>query len=298
MNHNLKVIYIINYKMEESTKKMLFGFFFVLLGISLFIMSILDIRTYQDSDNQTIKDNIDSINTFSHIVIGVSVFIVLTGIILMIRSKRPDFLDFFFRLSPKIAAIIMGVVGVLILSVGIAQRAKINNILPDMSNETAVKSYNDNHTVSASAVLGSNMGIIASGIMFLLAGIVHYFMNREVEVEEPPQQIIKSKARLQYEKGKAYTLILKKELDAEIASGRFDESYLNEKELIYENADAAVEKAWADYKKGIEDALTQSQNVKAAVQASAVGSPLATPVSGQQQQVRGGLDFPPPLRRL
>ena len=283
--------------MEESTKKMLFGFFFVLLGISLFIMSILDIRTYQDSDNQTIKDNIDSINTFSHIVIGVSVFIVLTGIILMIRSKRPDFLDFFFRLSPKIAAIIMGVVGVLILSVGIAQRAKINNILPDMSNETAVKSYNDNHTVSASAVLGSNMGIIASGIMFLLAGIVHYFMNREVEVEEPPQQIIKSKARLQYEKGKAYTLILKKELDAEIASGRFDESYLNEKELIYENADAAVEKAWADYKKGIEDALTQSQNVKAAVQASAVGSPLATPVSGQQQQVRGGLDFPPPYRR-
>lgn len=284
--------------MEESTKKMLFGFFFVLLGISLFIMSILDIRTYQDSDNQTIKDNIDSINTFSHIVIGVSVFIVLTGIILMIRSKRPDFLDFFFRLSPKIAAIIMGVVGVLILSVGIAQRAKINNILPDMSNETAVKSYNDNHTVSASAVLGSNMGIIASGIMFLLAGIVHYFMNREVEVEEPPQQIIKSKARLQYEKGKAYTSDLKSKLDAAIVSGKYDESFLNEQELIYENADAAVEKAWAEYKKGIEEAFTQSQNVKAAVQASAVGSPLATPVSGQQQQVRGGLDFPPPLRRL
>ena len=68
--------------------------------------------------------------------------------------------------------------------------------------------------------------------------------------------------------------------------------------MIYENADAAVEKAWAEYKKGIEEAFTQSQNVKAAVQASAVGSPLATPVSGQQQQVRGGLDFPPPLRRL
>ena len=83
---------------------------------------------------------------------------------------------------------------------------------------------------------------------------------------------------------------------AEESSGNL--SFLNEQELIYENADAAVEKAWAEYKKGIEEAFTQSQNVKAAVQASAVGSPLATPVSGQQQQVRGGLDFPPPLRRL
>ena len=39
-------------------------------------MSILDIRSYQDSDNQTIKDSIDSINTFSHIMMVLSGFSV------------------------------------------------------------------------------------------------------------------------------------------------------------------------------------------------------------------------------
>jgi len=273
--------------MEESTKKMLFGFFFVLLGISLLIMSILDIRSYQDSDNQSIKDNIDVINTCSHIVIGVSVFVVLLGIILMIRSKRQDFLNFFFNLSPRIGSFIMVVFALLILISGIIQRTKINNILPDMSNESAVKSYNDNHTVSASSVLGSNMGMIAIGIILLLAGIAHYFMNRPEEEPQPQQQIIKSKARLQYEKGKAYTADLKAKLNEAIASGKYDESFINEQELIYENADAAVEKAWAEYNKGIEEALLQSHNVKKTIESTKVGSPLATPVSGQVK-----LDYP------
>ena len=105
--------------MEESTKKMLFGFVFVVLGISLFIMSILDIRSYQDSDNQTIKDSIDSINTFSHIMMVLSGFIVLTGIFFMIRSKRQDFLNFFFSLSARTESFIMITIGMLILIIGI-----------------------------------------------------------------------------------------------------------------------------------------------------------------------------------
>lgn len=239
-------------------------------------MSILDIRSYQDTDNQIIKDNIDSINTSSHIMIAISVFILLTGIMFMIRSKRQDFLNIFFSLSARTGSFIMIAIGILILIVGIIQRVKINNILPDMSDENAVKSYNDHHTIPASSVLGSNMGIILFGIIFLFAGIVQFFMNRK---EEP--QLIKSKGRIQYEQGKSYANEKKQEWENAVASGKYDISQLNEMQAIYENADAAVEKAWAEYTKGIDAALAQSHNVKQTIELGKVKTSLSTPVSSQ-----------------
>ena len=264
--------------MEESTKKMLFGFFFVVLGISLFIMSILDIRSYQDSDNQTIKDSIDSINTFSHIMMVLSGFIVLTGIFFMIRSKRQDFLNFFFSLSARTESFIMITIGMLILIIGIIQRVKINSILPDMSDENAVKSYNDHHTLPASSVLGSNMGIIIFGIIFLLAGIVHFFMNRQPDVE--PQKI-KSEAEIEHEKSEAYVAKKKQEWEDAMKSGNYSDDKLDQLKLIYVNADAATKKAWSEYEKTKSAALAQSQSVQQLIEASKVKTSLSTPVSAQ-----------------
>jgi len=271
--------------MEPNTKNLIFGIFFVLLGISLLIMSILDIRTYQDTDNQTIKDNIDFINTCSHIIMIVSAFVVLTGIVFMIRSKRQEFLEFFFSLSPKIKSFIMIAIGLLILIVGILQRVKINNILPDMSNENAVKSYNDNHTVSASSVLGSNMGIISSGIIFLLAGIIHFFMNRDEEVKEEVREevrdggLIKAPARIQYEKDLVHIADLEKSLEDIKNSGKYDEYYIAEQALILKNISSAVENRWQVYQEGIRQAIHDASESEKANKIKKVSTPLPTPLS-------------------
>ena len=276
--------------MDPNTKKLIFGFFFVVLGISLFIMSVLDIRSYQDTDNQTIKDSIDSINTFSHIMMVMAGFIVLTGIFFMIRSKRQDFLNFFFSLSARTESFIMITIGILILIVGIVQRTKINSILPDMSDENAVKSYNDHHTLPASSVLGSNMGIIIFGIIFLLAGIVHFFMNRQPDVE--PQKI-KSDAELEHEKSEAYVSRKKQEWEDAMESGKYSDDKLDQMKLIYLNADAATKKAWSEYENSKLSSLAQSQSVQQSVEASKVKTSLSTPVSAKASApkplIQGGL---------
>ena len=265
--------------MEESTKNLLVGVFFFILGISLFILSILDKRSYEDNENQSIKDNIDSINTCTYIIMGVSLFATLVGVIHIIRSNRPDFLQVLTTLSPRIESFIMIAFALLILIVGIIQRVKINNILPDMSDDSAVKSYNDHHTISASSVLGSNMAIIVSGIVLLGAGIVHFFKNRE---PEPQQEIIKSKAQQQHEKN--MTIVASKK--------KLWEDALEELELIYENARATAEKAYATYKKGIQDAKKEAENSQQELGTSSVKGSLSTPVSLPQTTQKTQFNYP------
>jgi hypothetical protein len=276
--------------MEPNTINLLFGLFFVILGISLLIMSILDIRTYQDTDNQTIKDNIDFINTCSNITMIVSACIILIGIIFMIRSKRQEFFDFFFSLSPKIKSVMIGIIGLLILIVGSLQRVKINNILPDMSNENAVKSYNDNHTVSASSVLGSNMGIIVIGIMLLLSGITHFFMNQEevkeipkenppteIPKENPPKVQITSEAKQQYDKNRSKLDEWKKQLNDNPLG--YDEHKMEEERFKLAHAEADLETAWAKYKSdiatGIASATAATKQARRTVQQGSLSTPVS-----------------------
>lgn len=258
--------------MEESTKQMLFGLFFFILGFSLFIMSILDIRSYQDNDNQIIKDNIDTINSCTYIIMVLAAIMVLTGIMFMIRSKRQDFLDIFFSLSARTGSFIMIAVGILILIIGIVQRVKINNILPDMSDENAIKSYNDHHTLPASSVLGSNLGIIVSGTIFLFAGIVQFFMNRE-----SADKLNKTKAEIQHEKNMKIVESKRKEWEDAVKAGTYSEDKLEELELIYESARSTSEKAWSDYKKGIQKAF--AENTQPIAVPTNVKASLFTPVS-------------------
>ena len=262
--------------MDPNTKNLIFGLFLVILGISLFIMSVMDIRSYADSDNQTIKDNIDVINTCGYIIMVLSVFIFLMGIILIIRWKLGEFLEFLFGLSTRIYSFIMIAIGLLILIVGIVQRKKINNILPDMSDANAVKSYDDHHTIPASSVLGSNMGIIAIGISLVFVGIVYFFMNRE----EPVGKVItnKAQAEIQHEKNMRIVATKKKEWEDAVTAGTYSDNRLEELELVYENARATSEKAWSDYKKGIEKAI--SENTQAILGPTNVKASLSTPVSG------------------
>ena len=275
--------------MEESTKNLLVGVFFFILGISLFILSILDKRSYEDNENQSIKDNIDSINTCTYIIMGVSLFATLVGVIHIIRSNRPDFLQVLTTLSPRIESFIMIAFALLILIVGIIQRVKINNILPDMSDDSAVKSYNDHHTISASSVLGSNMAIIVSGIVLLGAGIVHFFKNRE---PEPQQEIIKSKAQQQHEKNMTIVASKKKLWEDALKSGKYSEDALEELELIYENARATAEKAYATYKKGIQDAKKEAENSQQELGTSSVKASLSTPVSLPQTTQKTQFNYP------
>lgn len=259
--------------MDPNTKNLIFGLFLVILGISLFIMSVMDIRSYADSDNQTIKDNIDVINSCGYIIMVLSVFIFLMGIILIIRWKRGEFLEFLFGLSTRIYSFIMIAIGLLILIVGIVQRTKINNILPDMSDANAVKSYDDHHTIPASSILGSNMGIIAIGIILVLVGIVYFFINRE-----EPVITNKAQAEIQHEKNMRIVASKKKEWEDAVKEGTYSDNRLEELELVYENARATSEKAWSDYKKGIEKAI--SENTQQIVGPTNVKASLSTPVSG------------------
>ena len=260
--------------MEEATKNLLFGVLFFILGMILLILSILDIRSYGDNDNQSIKDSIDTINRLSYIIIVLSLIFIAIGVVIILKKEDLGYLTFFTSLSDRTKSFIMIGTSLLIVMVGIIQRVKINEILPDMSDVNSVKRYDDTHTVSSSTVLGSNTGVLVIGGMLGIAGIAHFFMKEKIE------DLILSERE---EREKEYDDIIKREKKAleeikeTLSPHLYKQKRLRIKEL--ENEAAAY---LSSYDKAFSEAEQKAEGANIITK-----TPKLTPVTPIYGQVKG-----------
>ena len=136
------------------------------ISLTLIVLSLLNIRSSNDKDDNDTKSAIKIINYCSLIIGGLSAIVLIRSIYVIYTVRQGTF-------DPTYESVINKAISflpILVFITAVVQKINLSKILPDLSNKKAVDNYNQTHSLKAEDVKGSSDGIFwLSLILFLFS---------------------------------------------------------------------------------------------------------------------------------